>query len=347
MKTELLKQTKMKYRFLLIFVSIIFSLVTVSCDKDQDSKKKIGMFVVGDGYSDSGFKQNCKDGLLNALKEIPFDTVFVSSLTHSQEEIDIFAESKCDALFLAGSIASEEFLVAAANNPDIQFVIVDYAYTGLLKNVRSITFNSDEAAFPCGFIAAYWANKSDKENPVVGMFGGMDIPSVNRFIAAYTNGLMYFNNKYAGSVKIEKFYLNSFDNYNLGYRIADSLIDIKSIDVVMPLAGNAGNGTLKAVKENNKWAVGVDVDQYYSLSDVADILLTSCTKSLDTAIYSVAVDYLKNPVISNSKYIGTLSNRGVDIAPYHAFDTDIPDSIKAEVEVIKKGIIDGSIYTGF
>ncbi|HNW52206.1 MAG TPA: BMP family ABC transporter substrate-binding protein [Prolixibacteraceae bacterium] len=335
------------------FIYFILSLPVIgsftSCDKkdENQTKLKIGMFVVGNGYNDSGYKQNCQNGLLMALKENAFDTLFVSSLTHTQDEIDYFPKKGCDALFLAGSLASEELLKTAASYPETQFVMVDYDYDGTLPNVQSITYNSDEAAFPLGYIAAYWAFHQDEVNPAIGIVGGMDIPAVERFMVGYNQGISYFNSQYSKHVTVMKTFLNSFDDSIKGYEVADSLIKKCSADVILPVAGAASNGSVYAAKNNGKWAIGTDADQFYSMPDVASIMLSSCMKRTDTTIYSVATTFLSNPVISHSTYTGTLKNEGVSLAPFHNFDSQIPDSIKTAIEIIKKGIIAGSIHTGF
>jgi basic membrane lipoprotein Med (substrate-binding protein (PBP1-ABC) superfamily) len=46
-------------------------------------------------------------------------------------------------------------------------------------------------------------------------------------------------------------------------------------------------------------------------------------------------------------YVATAANGGVGLAPYHDFDTLVPAELKAEVEAIQKGIIDGTIKTGW
>jgi basic membrane protein A len=44
--------------------------------------------------------------------------------------------------------------------------------------------------------------------------------------------------------------------------------------------------------------------------------------------------------------VGTLENDGVGLAPFHDFEDDVPAELKAELEEIKAGIIDGSIKIG-
>ena len=42
-------------------------------------------------------------------------------------------------------------------------------------------------------------------------------------------------------------------------------------------------------------------------------------------------------------YIGTLENDGVGLAPFHNFEDKVSDTLAAELDEVKAGIIDGSI----
>ena len=46
---------------------------------------------------------------------------------------------------------------------------------------------------------------------------------------------------------------------------------------------------------------------------------------------------------SNELFAGTLANGGVGLAPFHNFDSEIPQDLKDKVDELKQGIIDGSI----
>jgi basic membrane protein A len=41
--------------------------------------------------------------------------------------------------------------------------------------------------------------------------------------------------------------------------------------------------------------------------------------------------------------VGTLKSGGVGLAPFHDLDSAIPADLKAELDAIRQGIIDGSI----
>lgn len=132
----------------------------------------------------------------------------------------------------------------------------------------------------------------------------------------------------------------------MGKQIADSLINLGA-DLIFGVGSETGNGSLLKAKEYGLPGIGVDVDQYYSFPEISDIIISSAMKGLDIAIYDVVSSFVDGTFVGGGNYNGKLANYGVGIAPYHNFENLIPDSIKAEVENIKTGIIDGSISTGW
>jgi basic membrane protein A len=91
----------------------------------------------------------------------------------------------------------------------------------------------------------------------------------------------------------------------------------------------------------------VDVDQYFTLPNEKDILITSCMKRLDNAVFGVTEAMLNDEFPGGSVYVGTLTNDGVGLAPYHDFEDQIPDELKQEVDAIIEGIKAGEIDTGW
>ena len=89
--------------------------------------------------------------------------------------------------FLLGDATKE----AANANPDIPFSIVDFAYADgdiTNNNVLGQVFNTDEAAFLAGYLAA-GMTKTGK----VGTFGGVNIPPVTIFMDGFYNGVQKYN----------------------------------------------------------------------------------------------------------------------------------------------------------
>jgi len=224
--------------------------------------------------------------------------------------------------------------------------IIDFAYDPPIPNVAGIVFNVDEAAFPIGYLAAGWADLQDPDDPQVGWVGGMQIPPVEQFIVAYEAGVDYYNQQKGKNVQSTGVYVGDFMAPDLGKIQGNSLID-EGVDVIFGVGGQTGNGGLAAAKERGKWGVGVDVDQYFTLPNEKDILITSCMKRLDNATFAVAKSVVDDEFPGGSVYVGTLENDGVGLAPYHDYEDQIPDELKAEVEAIVEAIQKGELSTGW
>ena len=91
--------------------------------------------------------------------------------------------------------------------------------------------------------------------------------------------------------------------------------------------------------------VGVDADQTQTDPENADVYLTSVLKRMDSTVTQV-IDMAMADEFEGGLTVGTLENDGVGLAGFGAFDGDVPDELKAELEAVKAGIIDGSIKVG-
>jgi basic membrane protein A len=180
----------------------------------------------------------------------------------------------------------------------------------------------------------------------VGWIGGMQIPPVEQFIVAYEAGVKYYNEKKGTTVQVKGVYVGDFESPDKGKIQGNSLID-EGVDVIFGVGGKTGNGGLTAAKERGKWGIGVDVDQYNTLPNEKDILITSCMKRLDNAVFNVVKSLVDGKFAGGTNYVATAANGGVGLAPYHDFDTLVPADLKAEVAAIQQGIIDGTIKTGW
>jgi basic membrane protein A len=90
----------------------------------------------------------------------------------------------------------------------------------------------------------------------------------------------------------------------------------------------------------------VDVDQYYTYPEVKSALISSAQKNMDVAAGGAVKDFAAGKLQSGI-VLATLANGGVGLAPYHDWDSKIPQDCKDKVDAAKKGLIDGSITTGY
>jgi len=337
-----------KWVFATLVALLALSLVVVGCGPPIGEGLKVGMVSDVGGLDDASFNQNTWEGLVMARDELGVSAQFIESQAQADYEKNIteFAEQEYDLIITVGFLLGDATAKMAEVYPDVNFGIIDFAYDPPIPNVAGIVFNVDEAAFPIGYLAAGWANLKDPGDPQVGWVGGMQIPPVEQFIVAYEAGVAYYNQQKGANVQVKGVYVGDFEAPDEGKIQGQSLID-EGVDVIFGVGGKTGNGGLAAAKENGKWGVGVDVDQYFTLPNEKDILITSCMKRLDNAVYGVAEALADDEFPGGSLYVGTLENDGVGLAPYHDFEDEIPDDLKKEVADILDGIQKGEIDTGW
>ena len=337
-----------KWVFATVLVLTALSLLVAGCGPTTSEKIKVGMVSDVGGIDDASFNQNTWEGLQRAQEELGVEAQFIESQAQADYEKNIteFAEQDYDLIITVGFLLGDATGKMAKQYPDTKFAIVDFAYAPPIPNVAGIVFNTDEAAFPIGYLAAGWANLKDPEDPQVGYVGGMQIPPVEIFIVAYEAGVDYYNQQKGTNVQVKGVYVGDFEAPDQGKIQGQSLID-EGVDVIFGVGGKTGNGGIAAAKENGKWGIGVDVDQYNTLPNEKDILITSCMKRLDNAVFNVVKSVLDDEFPGGGVYVGTLENDGVGLAPYHDFEDEIPDELKAEVDAILKGIKKGEIDTGW
>ena len=75
---------------------------------------------------------------------------------------------------------------------------------------------------------------------------------------------------------------------------------------------------------------------------VADITLVSIMKAIDVSVYDTTIAASKGD-FDPTPYVGTLKNEGVKLSSFHDFESKVNPDLAAQLETIKKGIIDGTI----
>ncbi len=343
------KKDIFKIVLLLSFVGIF---IFYSCKKDDkeipEQGYRVAMLAEGFTFDDLSFLQSCKTGMEQAKTDFGLEVEYnIDTATDNyQQRIDAYGDQAYDLIIAIGFMWNDAVINAAINYPNSRFVIVDTELSDPKNNAVSILFDVDEASFPLGFLSAWWADTHDNVDPKLGFVGGLFIPQIRQFIEPFGNGAQRYNQKYGKNVDIFGDYAGDFFNEDLGKHIADSLITLGA-DVIFGVGSETGNGSLVKAKELGIVGIGVDVDQYISFPEVSDILLSCAMKGLGNSIYAVVESFVDNTFPGGGVYTGKLANEGVDIAPYHDFENQIPDSIKLEIEDIKAGIVDGSISTGW
>ena len=120
------------------------------------------------------------------------------------------------------------------------------------------------------------------------------------------------------------------------------------VDVILPVAGKVGQGPAALAAElgtDKLKIIGVDTDQYMTDPDHAKVFLSSVQKRVDSTSNEAVTEAFKG-TFKGGIVIGDLKSGGVALAPFHDLDSAVPADLKAELDKIKAGIIDGSIKVG-
>ena len=314
------------------------------------------------GLGDKGFNDLAMKGLDDA-KAAGYDTAYAEAqgATDYAGNIQRLIDEGCQTVITVGFTQGEATVAATLANPEINFAQVDATWPEagadftpgtaddlpFPPNFTGLDFQIDEASMLAGYLAAGYS-KTGK----IGTYGGAQFPGVTRFMDGMYAGIKYYNEKNKAKVKLLGWDAakqtgtfvggdNPWGDPAKGEQLAQTFMD-QGADIVHPVAGATGNGTIKAMLAAGKYAIGVDTDQSISLPDYAGALMTSAQKAIDVAV----LDLIKKNDggdAGGENYIGTLANAGVALAPYHDFDSKIPAEMKAAVEALKADIAAGTV----
>ena len=156
----------------------------------EENKVSIGI-VLGEGsVNDQSFNQSTWEGLQKAKKELGVSVKYLESKQESDylQNIETLIDQDTDLIIGVGYQLKDSISNAAKNYPDQKFAIMDETYDKIPKNVVSVTFKEEEAAYLAGIIAA----KMSKTN-TVGFIGGLPAPSVIKYQYGFKYGVTTTN----------------------------------------------------------------------------------------------------------------------------------------------------------
>jgi basic membrane protein A len=347
-----------KSLFALLAVLVIASLALSACGGATGGGKiKVGLVTDVGGVNDKSFNQSAWAGAQKGTKEFGYDVKYIESKqpTDYEKNIDQFATEGYQYIITVGFLMGDATAAKAVQYPKIKFAIIDNQYyptkgakpcddtkkdcyvDGGLTNVTSLMFQEDQVGYLAGVLAAGMSKSG-----VVCSVAGMEIPPVQRFVIGYQNGAKWMKPDIKTPLNV---YIPSFTDPAKGKETGQSMIG-QGCDVVFGVGGNTGNGGLLAAKEKGLMAIGVDVDQYNTYPEVKDALISSAAKNVDAAVYNY-LKTVKDGSVKAGAMTANLSNGGVGLAPYHDWDSKIPQAVKDKVKEAADGLKSGKLATGY
>lgn len=293
------------------------------------------------GLGDRSFNDGAYEGLLRGA---PLG--FEARVVESNQQTDYIpnltglAEDGAEVVFAVGFLMEEAVKEAARMNPDTFFGGIDIGGDPAIPNFQGILYREHESGFLAGVVAGHLtAQFSDSipqlnSDPVVGVVLGMFIPPVERFEVGFIQGVNYAN----PDVQVLSVTAGDFVDQARGREAALAMIE-QGADIIFHAAGLTGLGAIQAARESGVLAIGVDVDQN---AVAPDTVLTSAVKKIPESI-EVVLQSIVDGTFEGGTVVYGLAEGATGIAPFHGFDSMIPQEVKDAVAAATQGILDGSI----
>ncbi len=313
---------------------------------DATSEVKACMVSDSGGFDDKSFNQSGHDGLMRAKDElgVKVDQAESSSDADFIPNIENMVQGGCDIIIGVGFLMADAMDEAAEQYPETKFALVDSGFEVGHDNAKPLLFNTAEAAYLAGYAAADMSTTGK-----VGTYVGMNLPSTAIFADGFADGVEKYNEAHNESVELrgwdkakqDGMATGNFEDVSKGKQFTEQLIQ-QGADVIMPVAGPVGMGTLAAAKENpGTMVVWVDADGFET-TDGGAVILTSVMKEISAAVFD-AIKSVVDGDFTSEAYVGTLANGGVGIAPWHDFEDKVSPELNEEIEQLRQDIIDGTI----
>jgi basic membrane protein A and related proteins len=319
------------------------------------AKFKACMVTDTGGIDDRSFNASSWQGVQEAVAAEPSKITGTylqpTSASDYTPDINTFLGEHCGIIITVSFLMGDNTETAAKADPKQKFAIVDYTYGPPVPNIDALMFDTVQDAFLGGYLAAGMTRTGK-----VATYGGEKLPTVTSYMDGFWDGVQYYNAQHHTHVAVLGWneqtqngsFTGNFTSEAAGQTLTQAFIGAGA-DIILPVAGNVGLGTAKAVRDADAAADGdkvtmewVDTDGCFSAPQYCRYFLTSVTMGIQAAVKN-AILTAASGTFKGGTSIGTLANGGVVLSPYHDFATKVPASLRAELATIKAEIEDGTI----
>jgi basic membrane protein A len=337
----------MKKLYVLLAALLVAAMILPACAPAQADCTDEEVFCVGlvtdvGKINDKSFNQSAWEGVQRAESELGATVQYIETTDAKDyaKNIGTFGDAGYDVIVTVGFALGEATAAAAATYPEVDFIGVDQFQAETVDGVAGLNFPEDQAGFLVGALAAMMS-----ESNKIGAVCGTDaVPPVWRFGEGYKAGAAYADGMSGETTEVFVVYHSdvgfdkTFTDPEWGASTAKSMMD-QGADAIFGCGGITGNGAITAAAQAGAYAIGVDSDQYLTLPEAAPRMLSSAMKLITPGVFDL-VKLSQEGNFPSGNYFGQAG-----YAPYHDLESEVPDDVKATMEQINAGLLDGSITT--
>ncbi len=305
---------------------------------------KIGFVSDVGKINDQSFNQAGWTGVQEGAKalDLPencYSFIETADSADYETNINSFVKEGYKVIVTSGFAMGAVTRQVAAENPDVYFIGIDQQQVNEnfepdpMDNVAGLNFHEDVG----GFLAGATAGLMTETNVVGGIFGCQFIPAVARYEVGYHNGVAFVN---PDATIIDVYHPGSIDqcfaDASFGSETAQSFVDAGA-DVVYGAGGLTANGALITACNKGAMVIGTDMDQFETLPEVKDCILTSALKDVVTGVKDLIVS------VSDGSFQGGDAFGPSALAPFHNMESQVPDDVKTQLEDIAQKLSTGEI----
>ncbi len=310
-------------------------------------------FVTDDaGVDDRSFNASGWAGVQDAVASgaAQPDPILLESASAEdyQPHVETCLAQGAEHIVTSGFKLADTTAAFAETNPDVQWTIIDFGSLG--PNVTGLEYQTDEAAFAAGYLAA-----GVTQTGIVGTYGGVNIPTVSIFMDGFARGVAHYNEVNGASVQVLGWdpadpdagvMTGVFDPADpIVTATCESMLD-EGADIMLPVGGaiNLPCGTAIQSRGIDGALVGVDADAVEAMpAEYMDLWLVTIEKGIQIQTQRSIEAHAAGEPSGGTSLVGNLENGAVGLSEYHAWEDRVSDELAAEVEQILEDIKSGAI----
>ena len=300
------------------------------------------MFCVGlvtaSGSIDDGINHEAWLGLQDAKDEKLADRIdYIETIDSRdrQQNITYFTQRGYDAIITVGSSIADETVLSAEYNPKILFIGAEQPQPTKYPNMAGLVFHEDQGGFLAGALAAMITQTGH----VAAVCEEKFIDPMRRYCDGFKEGVRFVDPK----IKTDVVYRdgaseNVFNDPEWANTTTQQVVN-KGADVLFAAGSGTGDAALESAANQGVAVIGAETDAYTRLMSIRPQLVSSALNDIRLGVRDL-MRLTRSGQFPSGEFFGQ-----VGLAPFHEWESRIPQTVKDRLLEIENSLNDGSIQT--